>query len=67
MCSNRTLRFEIHGQEVLCYQTDTHRLWHCACGYFQRMLEKHHEGFCPHVALAIEDAMAAGLISLQSR
>ena len=45
--------FDIEGQEVKCYESDGHRLWHCECAYFQRTLEQYREGFCPHTAVAI--------------
>ena len=65
MESNRVLRFDIDGQEVLCHEVNGDRLWHCKCAYFQRMLAKHGEGFCPHVALAIEEAITGGMIELR--
>lgn len=62
MAQTNAFQFNIDGQAVLCYQTDDDRLWRCECTYFQRMLAEHSQGFCPHVALAIQDAIAAGLI-----
>ena len=62
MNPTQILRFTIDEHEVLCHQTGQGRLWHCQCDYFHRMLAKHQEGFCPHIALAIEDAIAAGVI-----
>jgi hypothetical protein len=45
--------FEIEGQTVRCLQSGQHRLWRCECDHFQRMLTKHGEGFCPHIAAAM--------------
>ena len=49
--SERT--FDIEGQTVRCVQSGGDRLWRCECEYFEQMLMKHGEGFCPHVAVAI--------------
>ena len=57
MDSTQVLRFAIEGQEVLCYHANGDRLWHCGCIYFQRMLAKHEQGFCPHIAIAIREAI----------
>ena len=65
MARTQLLKFAIDGQVVRCYQTDGDRLWRCECSYFQRMLAEHNQGFCPHVAFAIEEAIAAGLIELR--
>lgn len=65
MDATPVLRFAIEGQEVLCYQANGDRLWHCSCIYFQKMLAKHHQGFCPHIAIAIQEATSEGRI--QSR
>lgn len=46
-------RFNIKGQEVVCYQNGDNRLWRCECAYFQRTLQRYQQGFCPHTAVAI--------------
>ena len=46
-------RFDIEGQEVVCYQTGEDRLWRCECGHFERALRQYREAFCPHTAVAI--------------
>jgi hypothetical protein len=51
------LTFDIEGQAVVCYQTGRDRLWGCECTYFQRTLATYQQGFCPHVAVAIERAL----------
>jgi len=50
-------RFDIEGQSVTCYQTGEDRLWCCECAEFHRTLCTYKEGFCPHVAVAIERAL----------
>ena len=60
MDATPVLRFTIEGQEVLCYRANGDRLWHCGCIYFQRMLAKHHQGFCPHIVIAIQEATSEG-------
>ena len=57
MDATPVLGFTIEGQEVLCYRANGDRLWHCGCIYFQRMLAKHEQGFCPHIAIAIQEAI----------
>lgn len=56
------LQLDVDGEKVTCHQLDGNRLWHCRCTYFQRMLTKNGNGFCPHVAVAIETAIRDGLI-----
>jgi hypothetical protein len=53
-------RFDVEGQEVQCFLSGKHRLWHCGCDRFQRNLTRFREGFCPHVVVAIERAYAEG-------
>ncbi len=50
--------FDVEGQVVRCVESGGDRLWRCECEceYFQRMLAKHGQGFCPHVAIAIGEA-----------
>jgi hypothetical protein len=60
--SQQVFRFTVDGQEVLCYQIGTDRLWHCACEYFQERLKLRHQGFCQHTARAIIQAMREGTI-----
>jgi hypothetical protein len=59
-----TLTFDIEGQTVRCVQSGDDRLWRCECEYFQRMLTKHGQGFCPHVAVAVEQAVDRELIDV---
>ncbi len=66
MDPTQVLRFTIEGQEVLCYQANGDRLWQCGCTYFQRMLAKHKQGFCPHIAIAIQAAASEGRIETRS-
>ena len=54
--------FDIEGQTVRCVQSGADRLWRCECECFQRMLAKHGQGFCAHVAVAIEEATIRGWI-----
>lgn len=61
---DRVLSFNIEGQKVQCFQSGQDRLWSCECEYFQRMLTRHSEGFCPHVAVAIWRAAEQGVIDL---
>jgi hypothetical protein len=49
-----TRTYDIEGQPVHCYELDGDRLWRCECERFKRNLERFGEGFCPHVAVAIE-------------
>lgn len=63
---NRILQFDIDGQEVYCHELNGDRLWHCKYAYFQRMLVTYGEGFCPHVALAIDEAIVGGMIDVRS-
>ena len=65
MDATQVLRFAIEGQEVLCYQANGDRLWHCRCTYFQRMLAKHKQGFCPHIAIAIREAIFDDFIDMR--
>ena len=60
MDATQVLRFVIEEQEVLCYQANGDRLWHCGCTYFQRMLARHKQGFCPHIVMAIQEATSEG-------
>lgn len=64
MDANQVLRFAIEGQEVLCYHANGDRLWHCGCIYFQKMLAKHKQGFCPHIAIAMQEAILERPIEL---
>jgi hypothetical protein len=50
-------RFDIEGQSVVCYQAGQDRLWRCECAEFQGTLAIYKEGFCPHIAVAIERAL----------
>jgi hypothetical protein len=65
--SRDVVTFEIEGQTVRCLQSGQHRLWRCECDYFQRMLSKYSEGFCPHVAVAIGQAGQQGMIAVGNR
>lgn len=65
MRQDQVLKFDIEGQEVLCYQTGGHRLWVCQCEYFKRKLAERREGYCPHTALAICRALEGGMISIE--
>lgn len=56
-------QFSVEGQSVQCHEADGHRLWRCECAYFQRTLAAYNDGFCPHVAVAIEMALRDGTIS----
>ena len=58
MSATQVLRFTIQGQEVLCNQANGERLWQCGCVYFQKMLAKHKQGFCPHIAMALREAIS---------
>jgi len=62
MSTDKIHRFDIEGQEVVCYEKSGDRLWVCKCDYFQRTLKQHKEGFCPHTAVAIVQAMREGAI-----
>jgi hypothetical protein len=46
--------YDIEGQSVRCYELDRHRLWRCECERFKRNLDRFGDGFCPHVAAAID-------------
>lgn len=60
MGSTESVRtFDIEGQVVRCVESGGDRLWRCECEYFQRMLTKHGQGFCPHVVAAIDFAANA--------
>ena len=50
------MTFDIEGQTVRCVQSGDDRLWRCECEYFQRMFTTHGQGFCTHVAVAMERA-----------
>lgn len=54
MTDEKVFKFEIERHPVVCYQTDSDRRWRCGCAYFQRTVAIYKEGFCPHVAVAIE-------------
>ena len=62
MAADKIHRFDVEGQEVLCYETGRDRLWVCECEYFERTLKQHKQGFCPHTAVAITRAMRDGTI-----
>jgi hypothetical protein len=62
MDADKTYRFDVEGQEVVCHVTGGHRLWVCRCDYFQRTLSQRQEGFCPHTAVAMMRAMDEGTI-----
>jgi hypothetical protein len=61
------LTIDIGDQSVRCVQSGGDRLWRCECEYFQTMLTKHGQGFCPHVAVAIEHATESRLIDFEER
>jgi len=65
--SDGALTFEIEGALVRCEPLGRRRLWHCDCGYFERMRGRHGKGFCPHVAVAIEHAAETGLIDFEEQ
>ena len=54
--------FDIEGQEVRCYQSNSHRLWRCECPAFQLRLGQFGEGFCAHTAVAIMRTLEDGSI-----
>ena len=60
--TNKIFRFNIEGQEVVCYQMGNDRLWVCKCEYFQERLRLRRQGYCPHMAAAIIQAMDEGTI-----
>jgi hypothetical protein len=60
--TNKIFRFNIEGQEVVCYQMGNDRLWVCKCEYFQERLRLRQQGYCPHMAAAIIQAMDEGTI-----
>lgn len=62
MDAEKTYKFDVEGQEVVCHQTGGRRWWVCQCEYFQRTLAQRSEGFCPHTAVAIMRAMREGTI-----
>ncbi len=62
MDADKIYRFDVEGQEVVCYQTGADRLWVCKCDHFQRTLTQQKQGFCPHTAVAIMRAMQDGTI-----
>ena len=64
MTAQDAVTFDIKGQTVRCFQIGADRLWRCESEYFQRMLARHNEGFCPHVAAAISQAVEEGLIDV---
>ena len=61
---NAVLTLDGDGQPVRVFTSGPDRLWRCECEYFQRMLAKHSEGFCPHVAVAIGRAIEDGVIDI---
>lgn len=61
------LTIDIDGQSVRCVQSGDDRLWRCECEYFQQMLTKHGEGFCPHVAVAMMEETEDGVIDRDAR
>ncbi len=61
------LTFEIEGAVVRCEPLGRRRLWHCDCAYFEPMLGRHGQGFCPHEAAAIEQAAETGLIDFEEQ
>jgi len=63
--SNGTLIVDIDGAVVRCEPLGQSRLWHCDCAYFERMRVRYAHGFCPHVAVAIEQAAMIGWIDLE--
>lgn len=64
MDAEKIYRFDVEGQEVLCYETGGDRLWVCECDHFQRTLKQHQQGFCPHTAVAIMRAIREGVIDI---
>ena len=65
MTAQDAVTFDIEGQTVRCFQIGADRLWRCESEYFQRMLAKHNEGFCPHVVLAIWRAAEEGIMDIR--
>lgn len=65
MHTTQVLQFDIEGEIVLCYQMGDERLWHCPCTYFKTMRKQHGEGFCPHIALAVDEAERNGVIAFR--
>jgi hypothetical protein len=57
--------FDIEGETVRCFTNGSDRLWRRECEYFQRMLAKYCEGFCPHVALAVWRAGEEGIMDIR--
>jgi hypothetical protein len=63
--TDKVHRFEVEGQQVVCYETGGDRLWVCECADFQRTLGQHKQGFCPHTAVAIMRAIREGTIDFK--
>lgn len=53
MTRKQVFRFDVEGQEVVCYQTGGDRLWRCERANFERTLRQRQQAFCPHAAVAI--------------
>ena len=63
--SDGALTLEIDGAVVRCEPLGQGRRWHCDCAYFERMRVRYRQGFCPHVAVAIEQAALSGWIDFE--
>jgi hypothetical protein len=62
--TGRVRTFDIEGQEVRCHELDGHRFWRSECAAFQKRLEKFGEGFCAHLAIAIDRSITDGSLKL---
>ena len=62
MNREKVYRFDVAGQEVLCYHRGEDRLWVCDCAYFRRTQREYELGFCPHTAAAMLHAMGNSTI-----
>lgn len=61
----QTRKYSVQDKWVTCrLDEDGNRIWICDCPAFIRRLEAYDEGFCSHVACAIEKAAREGHINL---
>jgi hypothetical protein len=60
------LEYVVAGHHVTCIQEASgHQVWRCQCPDFKRRAATG-EGYCPHTALAIQQAITEGKIAITS-
>jgi hypothetical protein len=59
------LEYTIDGNRVTCALDDGgQRVWRCGCVEYHRCLLQYGKGFCVHIAIAIEKAIADRLVRM---